>query len=131
MYLDEFKKLASDVFLISAATRENMTDFMHFVSRKVDEIPKPVIVVEVEEDDGAMDNDDSSYSVYKVDKHMFVVEGGKIFRLANVTDGRNTEQLYRFQNILKAMGVFDALKEAGVQEGDTVKIGHLEFDYLY
>ena len=104
---------------------------MHFVSKKVDEIPKPVIVVDVEEDDGAMDNDDSSYSVYKVDKHTFVVEGGKIFRLANVTDGRNTEQLYRFQNILKAMGVFDALKEAGVQEGDIVKIGHLEFDYLY
>ena len=33
--------------------------------------------------------------------------------------------------ILKAMGVFDALKAAGVKEGDTVKIGHLEFDYLY
>ena len=29
------------------------------------------------------------------------------------------------------MGVFDALKAAGVQEGDTVKIGHLEFDYLF
>ena len=104
---------------------------MYFVAQKVDEIPKPVIVVDVEEDDGAYDNDDSSYSVYKTDKHTFVVEGGKIFRLANVTDGRNTEQLYRFQNILKAMGVFDALKEAGVQEGDIVKIGHLEFDYLY
>ena len=130
-YIQEFKKLSDDVFLISAATRENLTEFMHFVSKKVDEIPKPVIVVDVEEDDGAMDNDDSSYSVYKVDKHTFVVEGGKIFRLANVTDGRNTEQLYRFQKILKAMGVFDALKEAGVQEGDIVKIGHLEFDYLY
>ena len=130
-YLSEFKKLSNDVFLISAATRENLKEFMHFVSQKVDEIPKPVIVVEVEEDDGAMDNDDSAYSVYKVDKHTYVVEGGKIFRLANVTDGRNTEQLYRFQNILKAMGVFDALKAAGVQEGDVVKIGHLEFDYLY
>ena len=26
---------------------------------------------------------------------------------------------------------FDALKAAGVQEGDVVKIGHLEFDYLF
>ena len=130
-YFEEFKKLAADVFLISAATGENIKEFMHFVSKKVDEIPKPVIEVDVEEDDGAKDNDDSSYSVYKVDKHTFIVEGGKIFRLANVTDGRNTEQLYRFQNILKSMGVFDALKEAGVQEGDLVKIGHLEFDYLY
>lgn len=130
-YFEKFKELAADVFMISAATGENIKEFMHFVSKKVDEIPKPVIVVDVEEDDGAKDNDDSSYSVYKVDKHTFVVEGGKIFRLANVTDGRNTEQLYRFQNILKSMGVFDALKAAGVQEGDIVKIGHLEFDYLY
>ena len=130
-YYNEFKKISDDVFLISAVTGENLKEFMHFVSEKVDEIPKPVIEVEVEEDDGATDNDDSAYQIYKVDKHTFVVEGGKIFRLANVTDGRNTEQLYRFQNILKSMGVFDALKEAGVQEGDVVKIGHLEFDYLY
>ncbi len=130
-YYKEFKKLAEDVFLISAVTGENLKEFMHFVSKKVDEIPKPVIEVEVEEDDGATDNDDSAYQIYKVDKHTFVVEGGKIFRLANVTDGRNTEQIYRFQNILKSMGVFDALKEAGIQEGDVVKIGHLEFDYLY
>ncbi len=130
-YYTEFKKFADDVFLISAATTENLKEFMHFVSQKVDEIPKPVIKVEVEEDDGATDNDDSAYQIYKADKHTFVVEGGKIFRLANVTDGRNTEQLYRFQNILKSMGVFEALKEAGVKEGDVVKIGHLEFDYLY
>ena len=130
-YFNEFKKIADDVFLISAATRENLKEFMYFVEQKVDEIPKPVIQIDVEEDDGAYDNDDSSYSVYKVDKHLFVVEGGKIFRLANVTDGRNTEQLYRFQNILKSMGVFDALKAAGVQEGDVVKIGHLEFEYLF
>ena len=129
-YYKEFKKIADDVFLISAATRENLEKFMYFVANKVDEIPKPVLDIDVEEDEGATYNDDSAYSVYKVDKHMYVVEGGKIFRLANVTDGRNTEQLYRFQNILKAMGVFDALKSAGVKEGDIVKIGHLEFDYL-
>ncbi len=130
-YFDEFKKISKDVFLISAVTRENLNDFLHFISQKVDEIPKPVIKVDVEEDNAAFDNDDSSYSVYKVDKHTYIVEGGKIFRLANVTDGRNTEQLYRFQNILKSMGVFDALTEAGIKEGDTVKIGHLEFNYLF
>ena len=130
-YYEGFKKISNDVFLISAATRENLKEFMYFVENKVDEIPKPIIEVEVEEDDGATDNDDSAYQIYKVDKHTFVVEGGKIFRLANVTDGRNTEQLYRFQNILKSMGVFDALIAAGVKEGDVVKIGHLEFDYLF
>lgn len=127
----EFKKFSEDVFIISAATRENLKDFLHFVSKKVDEIPKPVIEVEVEDDEGAFDNDDSSYSIYKLDKHTFCVEGGKIFRLANVTDGKNTEQLHRFENILKSMGVFDALKEAGLKEGDIIKIGHLELEYWY
>ncbi len=129
-YFKEFKEISNDVFLISAVTHENLKEFVHFISAKTEEIPKPIIEIEVEEDDGAIDNDDSSYNIYKVDKHLFVVEGGKIFRLANVTDGRNTEQLYRFQNILKSMGVFEALKAAGIQEGDSVKIGHLEFEYL-
>jgi GTP-binding protein len=32
----------------------------------------------------------------------------------------------RFQRILRAMGVADALREAGVQDGDTVQIGDIE-----
>ena len=79
-YYDEFKKISEDVFLISAATRENLTDFMHFISKKVDEIPKPVIEIDVEEDDGAFDNDDSSYSVYKVDKQTCKCNGRKKYR---------------------------------------------------
>lgn len=128
-FLKKFKKLADDVFLISAATKENITEFLSFVTEKVEEIPKPVIEVEVEEDLAALDNDDSAYSVYKVDKNSFVVEGGKILRLANVTDSRNLDQIHRFQNIIESMGVFEALKQAGVKDGDSVKIGHIEFDY--
>ncbi len=125
----EFKDLAEDVFLISAATKEKLDEFMKFVITKVEEIPKPQFEVEVEEDLGAFDNDDSAYGVYKVDKTSYVVEGGKIIRLANVTDSRNYEQIHRFQNIMMNMGVFEALKEAGIKDGDTVKIGHIEFDY--
>ncbi len=128
-YLNEFRSVASDVFLISAATKQGLNELLNFMATKVDEIPKPEIEVEVEEDDAAFDNDDSAFSVYKVDKNSFVIEGGKLFRLANVTDARNAEQIYRFQNILKAMGVFEALIQAGAKDGDNVKIGHIEFDY--
>lgn len=129
-YFNLFKEYADDVFLISAATKENLTSFMDFVMRKVDEIPKHEFEIGVDEDLAAFDNDDSSYSVYKIDKNTYAVEGGKIIRLANVTDTRNTDQLYRFQNIMAAMNVYQALKEAGIQEGDSVKIGHIEFDYF-
>ena len=129
-YLNDFKSVASDIFLISAATKQGLNELLNFMAARVDEIPKPEIEVEVEEDDAAFDNDDSAFSVYKVDKNSFVIEGGKLFRLANVTDARNAEQIYRFQNILKAMGVFEALVQAGAKDGDSVKIGHIEFDYF-
>ncbi len=128
-YRKQFKDVADDVFMISAAARHGVDDLLNFMAVKVDEIPKPEIVVEVHEDDAAYDNDDSAFSVYKVDKNSFVIEGGKLFRLANVTDSRNNEQIHRFQNILKSMGVFEALIQAGVKDGDSVKIGHIEFDY--
>ncbi len=128
-YFEEFKKFSGDVFLISAATKENIKPFMDFVMQKVDEIPKPEFKIDIDEDFAAFDNDDSSYSVYKVDKNTFVVEGGKLIRLANVTDTRNLDQLYRFQNILAAMNVYEALKQSGIKDGDVVKIGHIQFDY--
>lgn len=125
----EFKKFSSDVFLISAATKQNIKQFLDFVSQKVDEIPKPEFNIDIEEDLAAFDNDDSDYAVYKIDKTTYAVEGGKLIRLANVTDTRNIDQLYRFQNILSAMNVYKALKEAGIKDGDVVKIGHIEFEY--
>ena len=126
---NQFKQVADDIFMISAATKQGVNELLNFMANKVDEIPKPEIEVEVEDDDAAFDNDDSAFSIYKVDKNSFVIEGGKLFRLANVTDARNAEQIYRFQNILKAMGVFEALIQAGAKDGDNVKIGHIEFDY--
>lgn len=127
LYLEEFKKVSPDVFLISAATGENIENLKNFIAQKVDEIPKPVFEVDIKEDLGAYDNDDSSYEVFKADKETFVVVGGKIKRLADVTDARNLEQIIRLQNILKGMGVFDELKKKGIKDGDTIVIEHLEF----
>ena len=128
-YMQLFKAYSKDVFLISAATKQNIDTFLNFVMQKVDEIPKPEFKIDIDEDFVAFDNDDSSYSVYKIDKNTYSVEGGKLLRLANVTDTRNVDQLYRFQNILESMNVYEALKEAGIKEGDVVKIGHIQFDY--
>lgn len=129
IYFNKFKEATSDIFLISAATKQNIKPFLDFVMKKVDEIPKPEFKIDLDEDLAATDNDDSAYSIYKLDKNTYCVEGGKILRLANVTDTRNIDQLYRFQNILASMNVYEALKEAGIKEGDVVKIGHIEFDY--
>ena len=128
-YIEEFKQYSPEIFAISAVTGENISSLMHFVDKKVEEIPKPVFEIDVEDDLGAYDNDDSDFEVTKLAKDAYIISGGKINRLAKVTDARNTEQVIRLQNILKSMGVFDKLHDYGLKNGDTVILGHLELAY--
>ena len=128
-YYKQFKEVADDVFLISAATHENVDNLTYFMAQKVDEIEKPVSDVVVEEDTGAYDNDDSSFEVIKVAKDAFIIMGGKLKRLASVTDDRNRQQILRLQNVMQGMGVFDELRKQGIKDGDTVVVGHLEFEF--
>lgn len=128
-YLEEFKKAAEDVFAISAVTGKNVEALKNFMTLKVDEIPKPTFDVDIKEDLDAYNNDDSSFEIVKTDKNTFMVFGGKIKRLADVTDARNLEQIVRLQNILTSMGIFAALRKQGIKDGDTIHISHLEFTH--
>jgi len=128
-HVNEFKEVANDVFTISAVTGENVEALKNFITLKVDEIPKPTFDIDVREDLDAYNNDDSEFEVMKTDKNTFIVMGGKIKRLANVTDARNLEQILRLQNILTSMGVFETLKKQGIQSGDTIIVEHLEFTH--
>lgn len=125
--LKQFKKVSDDVFEISAVTGENVDKLTDFMGEKVDEIPKSETEVIVEEDLGAYNNDDSNFEIYKAAKDVFIIQGGKVERIAGVTDERNAEQVIRFQNIMKGMGVFDELSKKGIKDGDTIIVGHLEF----
>ena len=127
--IEAFRPYSKDIFPISAVTKEGVNDLLHFISQKVDEIPNPEFKIDIEEDLGAYDNDDSEFEVTKLDKETYLISGGKINRLAKVTDARNTEQVVRLQNILKSMGVFEKLHEYGLKNGDTVVLGHLELAY--
>lgn len=125
-HMEDFKKITPDVFAISAVTRENIEELKNFISMKVDEIEKPDFAVDIKEDLGAYNNDDSDFEIIKVTKDSFAVVGGKIKRLAQVTDIRNQEQVLRLQNIMTNMGVFKELKKQGIKNEDTVIVGHLE-----
>ncbi len=127
--IEVFSSYSKDIYPISAVTKEGVNALLHFISQKVDEIPKPEFDIDIEEDLGAYDNDDSDFEVTKLDKETYLISGGKINRLAKVTDARNTEQVVRLQNILKSMGVFEELHNYGLKNGDTVILGHLELAY--
>lgn len=64
-----------------------------------------------------------------MDKNTYLVDGGRILRISQVTDPRSTEQVIRFQNIMISMGIMAELKHLGVQNGDTIVVGKLELEY--
>lgn len=128
--IDEFKSEGiENIYPISAVTGEGLEELKNELEHRVDTIPKPVFDYVVEEDLEASNNDDSYWEVYKADKNTYVVDGGKIIRISQVINTRNTEQVIRLQNTMRAMGIIDELKRIGIQNGDSVVVGKLELEY--
>lgn len=125
----QFKDLGIETFCISAVTGENLDKLKHELEKDVNSIEKPTVDVIVEEDLDATNNDDGWWEVHKLNKNTYLVDGGRILRISQVTDPRSTEQVIRFQNIMISMGIMAELKHLGVQNGDTIVVGKLELEY--
>ncbi len=89
------------------------------------ELPQPapaMIRFEPEEDD--------SFTVVRESEGFWRVHGGKIERAVYRTQTKWDDALLRLHHYLEHEGVLDALRDAGVQEGDTVRIGEFEFEWM-
>lgn len=125
----EFNEIGVKPYFISAVTGENLDKLKLEIENKVNTIEKPKSEINVIEDIDATNNDDGYWDVQKIKKDTFLVTGGRIIRISQVTDSRSTEQVIRFQNIMIGMGIMDELKRQGVQNGDTIIVGKLELEY--
>lgn len=114
---------------ISALTREHVQELLYRVQAMLDELPtmeemeeeQAEAWVEIEAPVG-----EKTFAIHKLDEGQWLVEGIAIERAAQMTNWDYYEAAMRFQRILRAMGITDALRAAGVAEGDTVRIGDLE-----
>jgi GTP-binding protein len=75
--------------------------------------------------------DEKAFKIHRLDEGQWRVTGIAIERAAQMTNWDYYEASMRFQRILRAMGIADALREAGVEEGDTVQIGAIELIWGY
>ena len=71
---------------------------------------------------------DLPYTVEKEDD-MYVVEGPKIEKMLGYTNLDSERRICILPEILKDSGILEQLEEAGIQEGDTVRMYGLQFDY--
>jgi len=122
----------SRVLAISAVTGERVKELMSRLRKLVDALP---VEVSVEEDEERVDfskDDSDDFDIMSDEENypgQFRVVGEKIEKLATMTNWDYYEATQRFQRILDARGVSQALKEAGALDGDLVMIGDWDFDY--
>ncbi len=121
--------IKNDIFVISAATRHGIKELLDYLYIKLDSLEDIKIELDIEEDVASLDNDDSDFEITKLNKNTFEVTGGKLKRLASVTDIKNMSQMKRFTNILDSMGVYDGLRECGINNGDTIIAAGIEFTF--
>ena len=73
--------------------------------------------------------DDKGFTIKVIDD-VYFVEAKWLLKILQRTDLDDYESLQYFQRILISSGIIDALRERGINEGDTVSIYDLEFDFV-
>jgi GTP-binding protein len=69
-------------------------------------------------------------TIRRDDSGAFVCEGKWLEKLVNQTNLDDRESLMYFQRMLQTGGIIDMLREAGCDEGHTVKMFGIEFDFV-
>lgn len=127
----EFEPKGIRVFPISAVSGEGLKELLYFVSSLLDQTEVKQVVFEQEyfpEFENGYSNE--PYTVeYNEEENEYVVEGPRIEKMLGYTNLDSEKGFTFFQNFLKETGILEQLEELGIQEGDTVRMYGLKFDY--
>ncbi|MDD3400099.1 MAG: GTPase ObgE [Eubacteriales bacterium] len=116
------------IFPVSAATTQGFSAMLDCVVQMLDILPPVTIYEEAELDLGPQY--ERGFTIHRDDSGAYVVEGGDIDKLLDTTDPDSDVSMRRFQQHLIKGGVISALREMGCKEGDSIKLGDWEFDFV-
>ncbi|MCI9125467.1 MAG: GTPase ObgE [Eubacterium sp.] len=126
----EFEPQGIPVYPISAVSGQGVKELLYGVKKLLDELPQEPIVYEAEFDPMSRQLKEDSYTVeISPLDGAFVVEGPKIEKMLGYTNLEAERGFLFFQKFLKEQGILAELEEKGIQEGDTVRMYALEFEY--
>ncbi len=121
------------VFPISGVSGKGIKELLYYVNDQLKNLEEGPVVFEQEFfPEEELLYEDLPYTVTKEmtkDGEMYVVEGPKIEKMLGYTNLDSEKGFAFFQNFMKNTGILDELEQAGIQEGDTVKMYGLQFDY--
>lgn len=130
-FLEEMKKRGYEVFPISAATGQGVEQLMLKVYGELSQLP-PIQIFEPEMDieEDERDTSGEGFTIRRENEY-FIVEGSWIEAIGGSVNFSDNESLAYFQRALLNRGVIEELINMGIREGQIVKIGDLEFEFVY
>ncbi len=125
---DVAKKEGLEIFKISSITKQGLKELLVRVEELLKEIPKENLIELNQRKVYKLNEDKNEFQIVR-EEDMYVVIGPAVEKLMSRVNLEDTESMYYFQRKLDELGVNEALKEAGVKEGDTVKVVDWELEW--
>ena len=128
---NEFEPQGIRVYPISAISGKGIRELLYYVREMLDKTDDKPIVFEQEffPEYMLVGSDDPFTVTYDKEANEYVVEGPRIEKMLGYTNLESEKGFTFFQNFLKLNGILEQLEELGIQEGDTVRMYGLSFDY--
>lgn len=132
--IEEFKNYVNskgyEYYSICAPICEGTKELMNVTWNMLQTLP-PIKEYDTEEIPfEAFIEDNNSFKITQVDDGYFLVEAKWFPKVLKGIDITDYEALQYMQRVLEKSGIFDALREKGIQEGDIVSLYDIEFEYI-
>ena len=131
-FLKEMEKRGNRVFEISAATGKGVNELMMSAFSELSKLP-PIITFEPQidiEEERFVDKSGKGFEIHR-ENDTFVITGSWMEAVGGSVTFDDNESLAYFQRALLNRGVIEELINMGIEEGQIVKIGDLEFEFVY
>lgn len=125
----EFEPKGIEVFSISAVSGQGVKELLYHVQELLKTCPEEVTVYEPEFDPALRFFGEEPFTVEVNEEGEYVVEGPRIEKMLGYTNIDSEKGFLFFQRFLKEQGILKQLEELGIEEGDTVRMYGLMFDY--
>ena len=129
---DEFEDLPA-IFPISGLTKQGLATLLDATAELLDKTPEFLLYDESEMEEEVyygFDEEEKPFEISRDDDATWVLSGEKLIKLFNMTNFDRDESVMKFARQLRGMGVDEALRARGAKDGDLVRIGKFEFEFV-
>ncbi len=126
----EFEPQGYLVYPMSAIANEGIREILYKVREMLDNIDDTPVIFEQEYFPEDMADVNEPYTIeYDEKEDEYVVEGPRIEKMLGYTNLESERGFVFFQKFLKENGILEELEAMGIEDGDTVRMYDLAFDY--